>query len=204
MSEPVDTGDVDVAALPTTVFGPRDMGWWGAVGFMAIEGTTLVVAASAYLYLWRNTPTWPPEHTLRPSLLWPTITVAVLVLSNIPMHRITRVARALDLPGLRRWMLVASVLSVAFVFLRWQDMLALNTRWDTNAYASSAWFIAGMHASLLVMNACETLVFTAFLHTKRVTERHFSDACDAVAYWYFMTLVWVPLYALVYLGPYLF
>ena len=196
--------DVDVATLPTTVFGPRDLGWWGTVGFMAIEGTTLLVAASAYLYLWRNTPTWPPEHTLRPSLFWPTLSMAVLVLSNLPMLGVSRAAHRFDLAALRRWMIVASLLSVAFGFLRWQDMLALNARWDTNAYASAAWLTAGLHASLLVMNACETVVFTVFIHTDRVTDRHFSDASDAGVYWVFMTLVWVPLYGLLYLGPYLF
>jgi heme/copper-type cytochrome/quinol oxidase subunit 3 len=194
---------VDVAALPTTVFGPRALLWWGTLSFMAIEGTTLFVCVAAYLYLWRNFPTWPPEHTLRPSLLWPTISLAVILVSNIPLMLADKAARRLDLPALRRWMVVALVLGFAFLFLRWQDLLALNCRWDTNAYGSIAWITVGMHASLLVFNALETLVFVAILFSRRVEERYFSDASESCFYWYFMTLAWVPLYITVYLTPYL-
>ena len=194
---------VDVAALPTTVFGPRALLWWGTLSFMAIEGTTLFICVAAYLYLWRNFPTWPPEHTLRPSLLWPTISLAVILVSNIPLMLADKAARRLDLPALRRWMVVALVLGFAFLFLRWQDLLALNCRWDTNAYGSIAWITVGMHASLLVFNALETLVFVAILFSNRVEERYFSDASESCFYWYFMTLAWVPLYITVYLTPYL-
>jgi cytochrome c oxidase subunit 3 len=194
---------VNVAALPTTVFGPRALLWWGTLSFMAIEGTTLFVCVAAYLYLWRNFPTWPPEHTLRPSLLWPTIGLAVILVSNIPLMLADKAARRLDLPALRRWMGVALVFGFAFLFLRWQDLLALNCRWDTNAYGSIAWITVGMHASLLVFNALETLVFVAILFSNRVEERYFSDASESCFYWYFMTLAWVPLYITVYLTPYL-
>jgi cytochrome c oxidase subunit I+III len=194
---------VNVAALPTTVFGPRALLWWGTLSFMAIEGTTLFICVAAYLYLWRNFPTWPPEHTLRPTLLWPTIDLAVLLVSNIPLMLADKAARRLDLRALRRWMLVALAFGFAFLFLRWQDLLALNCRWDTNAYGSIAWITVGMHGSLLAFNALETLVFVAILFSNRVEERYFSDASESCFYWYFMTLAWVPLYITVYLTPYL-
>ena len=105
---------VNVAALPTTVFGPRALLWWGTLSFMVIEGTTLFICVAAYLYLWRNFPTWPPEHTPRPSLLWPTIGLAVLLVSNIPLLLADKAARRLDVAALRRWMLVALVFAFAF------------------------------------------------------------------------------------------
>jgi cytochrome c oxidase subunit 3 len=193
---------VNVATLPTTVFGPRALLWWGTLSFMAIEGTTLFICVASYLYIWRNFPTWPPEHTPRPSLLWPTMGLAVLLVSNIPIALADRAARRLDLPALRRWMLVAAALAVVFLLFRWQDLLALNCRWDTNAYGSIAWITVGVHGSLLVFNALETLVFVAILFS-RFEERYFSDASESCFYWYFMTLAWVPLFVTVYLTPYL-
>ncbi len=194
---------VNVAALPTTVFGPRALLWWGTLSFMVIEGTTLFICVAAYLYLWRNFPTWPPEHTPRPSLLWPTIGLAVLLGSNIPLLLADKAARRLDVAALRQWMLVALVLALVFLFLRWQDLQALNCRWDSNAYGSIAWITVGVHASLLIFNAFETLVFVAILFSNRFEERYFSDANESCFYWYFMTLTWVPLYITVYLTPYL-
>jgi cytochrome c oxidase subunit I+III len=194
---------VDVSGLPTAVFGPRAMLWWGTLSFMAIEGMTLVVCVACYFYLWRNEATWPPEHTVRPSLLWPTISLAVLLLSNVPVRLADKAAHRLALPAARRWFTLALVFAVAFLPLRWMDLLALNCRWDTNAYGSVAWLTAGVHATLLWLNLFETLGFVALLYSSKFQERHFTDVSESCFYWYFMTGAWVPLYAMVYLTPYL-
>src|SRR5829696_3862331 len=59
---------VDLRGLPDVVFGPRDLMWWGTLGFILIEGFTLVLCAAAYVYLTQNYSTWPPENTPLPSL----------------------------------------------------------------------------------------------------------------------------------------
>ena len=50
---------LDVSTLPTTVFGHRSHMWWGTLGFMLIEGTTLLVCVASYFYLRLNFTTWP-------------------------------------------------------------------------------------------------------------------------------------------------
>src|SRR5918994_6482665 len=117
---------LDVSHLPTTVFGHRSHMWWGTLGFMLIEGTTLFACIASYLYLRLNFTVWPPEHTLRPAILWPTVHVAILLASLGPVLLADRAARRFDLGGVRRWFVVASLFGIAFLFLRWQDLLALN------------------------------------------------------------------------------
>jgi cytochrome c oxidase subunit 3 len=192
---------VDVSQLPTVAFGPRDMMWWGTIGFMAIEGTTLFICAASYLYLRLNFYTWPPEHTLRPALFWPTLQVAAMFLSNVPQGLAHRAALNLDLGGVRRWMLVVSILSIAFVAIRWQEFLAINARWDTNAYGSIMWITLGFHGTILLLQAIETMIFTIFLFGDRIEEKHFSDVVDSAFYWYFMTGSWIVLYPVVFLTP---
>jgi heme/copper-type cytochrome/quinol oxidase subunit 3 len=144
---------------------------------------------------------WPPEHTPLPSMFWPTIGALFLVASNLAMMVLKRAARRADLAQVRRWLIVASVLSVIFVGLRWLDFQSLNVRWDTNAYASAAWMVAGFHATLVLTNAVETVVFAWIMFSDKRTERHFSDVYDSCDYWIFLTWSWVPLYATVFLGP---
>ena len=36
--------ELDVTGLPEVVFGHRALAWWATIGFMAIEGTTLLVS----------------------------------------------------------------------------------------------------------------------------------------------------------------
>jgi heme/copper-type cytochrome/quinol oxidase subunit 3 len=194
---------VDVSRLPTATFGPRDLMWWGTAGFVAIEGTTLFICVATYFYLRFNFLSWPPEHTLRPSLLWPTIQAALMLASNGPNYLLQRSARALDLAAVRKWVVVEAVLSVVFVALRWQEFLSLNVRWDANAYGSIAWATVGFHATLLLLQMVETMVFGVFLYGDKIEEKHFSDAYDSAFYWYFMTGSWVVLYAIVFLSPYL-
>ena len=195
------TSNVDVSGLPTTTFSHRSLAWWGTLGFMAIEGTTLFIGVVAYFYLSRNFQTWPPEHTLRPSVLWPTVQVLLLLASLVPAVLADRAAYRIDLPKLRQWFVVMLLFEVVSVIVRWQEFLSLNVRWDSNAYGSAAWTLVGLHSTLLVADLIETAVLTAILFSSRVLDRHYSDATDVTFYWYFLVALWVPIYVIVYLSP---
>jgi heme/copper-type cytochrome/quinol oxidase subunit 3 len=195
------TSNVDVSGLPTTTFNHRSLAWWGTLGFMAIEGTTLFIGVVAYFYLSRNFQTWPPEHTLRPSVLWPTVQVLLLLASLVPAVLADRAAYRIDLPKLRQWFVVMLLFEVVSVIVRWQEFLSLKVRWDSNAYGSAAWTLVGLHSTLLVADLIETAVLTAILFSSRVLDRHYSDATDVTFYWYFLVALWVPIYVIVYLSP---
>ncbi|HEX2251044.1 MAG TPA: cytochrome c oxidase subunit 3 [Gemmatimonadales bacterium] len=192
---------LDASTLPTTTFSHRSLAWWGTVGFMAIEGTTLFIAVVAYFYLRRNFAAWPPEHILRPDLFWPTVQVILLLASLVPVVLADRAAYRIDVPRLRRWLLVALGFEIVAVVIRWQEFLALNVRWDTNAYGSVVWTLVGFHTTLLLVDVLETAVLLGILYSKRRLERHISDATDVTFYWYFLVATWIPLYVIVYLSP---
>jgi heme/copper-type cytochrome/quinol oxidase subunit 3 len=194
---------IDVSALPTTVFGPRGVTWWATVAFMAIEGTTLAGAVAAYIYLRRNFPDWPPAPTPRPDLLLPTINALVLLSVIIPMRVAAGAARRFDLRRVRVGLLIALLLSAVAVALRIADFSALNTRWDTDAYGSVAWIVVGLHSTLLIVDLIESAVITQITFSSRLQPHHFSDVEDAAIYQYFLSLIWLPLYALVYLSPWI-
>ena len=192
---------IDVAALPTIVFGRRGITWWGTVGFMVIEASTLVVCAVTYLYLRKNQHVWPPEPHRLPSLLLPSFSALLLALSNIPNRWLHHRARDLDKPGVRRGLLIMATLATVAVGMRVFDFRELNVHWDTNAYASAAWITVAFHTTLLVFEMLETWVFTVLFWHGPVEGKHFVDAEDNCVYWYFMSLVWIPMYALLYISP---
>ena len=192
---------VDVSRLPTTVFGHRSHMWWGTLGFMLIEGTTLFVCIASYFYLRLNFTTWPPEHTLLPSVFWPTVHVGVLLASIVPIVLADRAAHRLDLGGVRRWFVVASLFAVSFLFLRWQDFLALNVRWDSNAYGSIVWFLLGTHTAHVLTDIVDTAFLATILMTGRLDASRFVDVAENASYYYFVVLSWLPIYALLYFAP---
>jgi heme/copper-type cytochrome/quinol oxidase subunit 3 len=193
----------DVSGLPTTTFGHRSMMWWGTLGYLIIEGSTLVISAGCYFYLRKNFSTWPPEHVFRPGLTAAAIQAGLMLVSNVPMATVDRAARRLDLRTVRSGMVICSVLAVVMCIVRTFEFGALHVRWDTNAYGSAAWATLVTHSTLLLLETVESLVFTALLFSPSMEQRDLSGAVDNAVYWYFMTLAWLPLAAVVFLSPYL-
>jgi cytochrome c oxidase subunit I+III len=191
----------DVAELPTVTFGSKSLMWWGTLGFIVIEGWTTALLVVAYLYLRQNYETWPPLRTPYPSLLIPTINVLVMLVSCIPAYLVAQAARRLDEAAVKRWLLIMSLAVVPTIVLRWWELWAINTRWDTTAYGSAAWTIVGFHTSLLLLDVVDTLGLTLFYFIREMPARTYSDTVDNSNYWYFTVGLWVAIYLIVYVGP---
>jgi cytochrome c oxidase subunit III len=195
---------VDASALPTEGFGVASPTWWGTLGFMVIEGSTLLLCAMAYTYLSRRSPLWPPSGTPLPSLLVGTVVVAVLLVSLIPAVLLHRAAKRMDRGAVLLMLLIGAVVEAIVIVLRAYELHALPMRWDGTAYGSTVWFTLGAHTTLLVLDFGETLVFGVLLLTGPVAKRHFADVADSAMYWFFIVLTWVPLYFMLYVSPRLF
>ena len=195
---------IDVSELPTVTFGPRSLMWWGTLGFATIEGWTVILLLGSYLYLRQNFGAWPPLRTPHPSLLIPTINLALMLISIVPTYITARAAQRLDEPAVKRWLLISCIVITPTVVLRWWELTALGTRWDTNAYGSAAWTIVGYHASLLLLDVLDTIGLTLFYYTRPMPVKTFSDTSDNSFYWYFTVGIWIPIYFIVYVGPRIF
>ena len=194
----------DASMLPTVTYGPRSLMWWATLGFSTIEGWTTALLVASYLYLRQNYDSWPPLRTPNPSLLVPTINIVLMALSIVPAELASRAGKRLDKRGVQFWLLVTSAVCVAILVLRWWELWALRTRWDTNAYGSAAWTIVGFHASLLLFDVIDTIGLTIFFWFRRLPLKSYSDVSDNTFYWYFTIGVWLPIYLIVYVGPHLF
>lgn len=194
----------NVAALPTVTFGHRSLMWWGTLGFMVIEGWTLALLVVSYFYLRQNYETWPPLRTPHPSLLVPTINLLIMFVSLVPMYLAAAAAKKLEEDGVKRWLVISSIISLPIAVLRWWELWALNVRWDTNAYGSAAWVIVGFHTSLLLLDVADTWGLTLFYFLKPMPLKAFSDTTDNTFYWYFTIGIWIPVYLIIYVGPRIF
>jgi cytochrome c oxidase subunit III len=193
---------IDVSALPTVTFKDKSLMTWGTIAFMTIEGWTLALCVIAYLYVRHNFETWPPPRVPNPDLFVPTVNLGIMLVSLIPAWWTARRARVLDKRAVTLGLFVSGVLGLAILAIRWFELWALNVRWDTNAYGSVAWLVVGMHATLLVIDVADTVALAALLKTSEVPPHFFGDVWDNSMYWMFMVLAWIPIFALVYLGPY--
>jgi cytochrome c oxidase subunit III len=184
-----------VDELPTYGFGPQSGPWWGAMGFIAIEGMGFAISIGAYLYLFAVNPEWP-INSPAPDL-WPgTAETVIFLLSVIPNEITNRAARRLDIGSVRIWMIVMSVIGMTLLVLRGFEFAHLNVRWDSDAYGSIVWVILALHTTHLATDLADTIVLSVLMFTQHAKLRRFSDVTDNAFYWNFVVLAWLPLYFL--------
>jgi cytochrome c oxidase subunit III len=192
---------LDVSGLPRVGFDHHNLLWWGTLGFIVIEGFTLVLMVASHFYLRINEYDWPPGRTPDPDLLVPTINVVILLATIFPMRMVEKAARRYDRPTVARWLLVAVAMAVVSTVLRWYELQALNARWDANAYASTAWGVVVLHSTLLVTDLFETGVFAVLFNRGPVQKKLFPDVTEAAFYQYFLSTTWAVLYFIIYWAP---
>jgi len=190
---------LDISTLPTFAFGNRSPMWWGTLGLMLIEGTVFALTIMAYFYLRSHAPTWPMS-TFPPELIWGNLNTAIMLASIVPNHYAKKAAERLDLKKTQFWMVMCMLASVAFLAVRVLEFGALNTRWDSDAYGSVVWMLMALHTTHLITDAFDSGVLTALTFTGLMEGKRYVDVSENAAYWYFVVLSWLPIYAVVYWG----
>ncbi len=159
-----------------------------------------VIVLISYFYLRLRVPEWPPSLP-DPSLTPGVVTTLILLASCIPNYLTKIAAERYDLPRVRLLMAVCIVLAIAANVTRAYEFVALNTSWETNAYASVTWVLLALHTSHLITDLLDTCVLTAIVFTTDVDGPRFVDVSENSLYWYFVVASWIPIYLTIYWAP---
>jgi cytochrome c oxidase subunit III len=196
----IDGPVLDVSRTPSFQFGYRSVMWWGVMGMIAIEGTVFALTIFSYLYLWAHAESWPPGVP-PPDLLWGTVNTVIMLASALPNHWTKKKAEEFDLHKVRIGLLTCLVFGFAFLIVRIPEFVALNARWDTNAYGSMIWLLLGLHTVHLLTDVFDSIVLTVLFFTGPLEGKRFVDISENSLYWYFVVLAWLPIYFLIYWFP---
>lgn len=191
---------LDVQALPSFGFSHRSLMWWGTQGLMVVEGTVFALLIGAYFYVANQAPRWPLTGP-PPDLRWGLVHTAVALLSLWPNHRVKQKAEQLDLPAVRRGLIVHSLVGVLLLAVRWAEFRHLNVGWDDDVYGSLVWLLLGLHTVHLLTDVYDTFVLTALVWSRKMELRRFGDVSENALYWYFVVWSWLPIAAVVYGVP---
>ncbi|HEY8592443.1 MAG TPA: cytochrome c oxidase subunit 3 [Sphingomicrobium sp.] len=199
-------GDVrftqDVAELPTHKFGPSSLTWWGIIAFMVIEGMFFALAFAAYFMIMGHEQGWPPEGRQAADLIPGTLFTIGILLSEIPNTIIKKAAERYDTPAVRLWMPIMVAIGAALLIIRGFEFNNLNCRWTDDAYSSIIWALLLLHTTHLLTDWIDTIVLAALMNTDEGYEgRRFVDVDENSLYWRYVWLMWLPIYATIYLVP---
>jgi cytochrome c oxidase subunit III len=192
---------IDVSHLPTYAFGHRALTWWATWSMIFMEGTMLIVFFISYFFLRTRVTNWPPGVMRQPDLLWGTVNLGIILASAVPNQFAKKAAEKLDLRGVRLWMIVTFLFALAFSVVRIFEFRALNCWWDDNAYGSIVWANMVFHTTHLLTDMVDTVVLIVLMFTGPVEGKRFVDVSENSIYWDFVVVMWVMVYAVIYLGP---
>jgi cytochrome c oxidase subunit 3 len=191
---------LDVSRLPEYGFGARSPVWWGTVGFCVLEGMGFLVAIGGYLYLAFLNQQWPLSAPPA-DLFWSSLLTAIAVISVWPNWLAKQNGEHEDLPKVRRYLVIMSLVGTVLIIIRIFEFGALHVRWDQNAYGSMVWVLLGLHTAHIVTDVIDTIVLTVLMFTRHGRGKRFSDVSDNAFYWNFVVLSWLPIYVLLYWAP---
>jgi len=192
----------DLGELPTHKFGTSSLTWWGIIGFMIIEGAFFGLTFAAYFFLMGHEQGWPPEGRQPPNLLWGTLFLIVILLSEIPNTMIKKAAHERDVPTIRMLMPVIILAGAVLLVIRGFEFNNLNCRWTDDAYSSIIWALLFLHTTHILTDWGDTIVLWLLMRTEVGWEwRRLIDTDENCLYWRYVWLLWIPVYLMIYWVP---
>lgn len=171
------------------------------VGMTLFLGSELMFFAALfamYFTLRAQSKVWPPTGT-ELDLIGPTIFTALLVLSSGTMQAAIRSIRLGDRTRMRRWVWLTIALGVAFLVGQGADYSSRNFQISSNAYGSAFFTMTGFHALHVLAGLVLLLVVQGRLAAGAYSRDDHGGAEAVAYYWHFVDVVWLGLYATVFL-----
>lgn len=191
-----------LGALPVGGQGKRAGGWWGVWTLIATEAALFAYLLFSYLYLAAtNGAHWPPEGP--PKLAPGGVATALLLGSSVVVWGAERllVHRRRVLAGAA--LLLAIVMGVVFSGIQLDEYSKHPYGPSGNLYGSLYFTITGFHLAHVLIG----LIVLAFLLVWTLLgyfdEKHRATLTIGSAYWHFVDVVWLFIFATLYLSPYL-
>lgn len=191
---------LDVSRLPPIAFAHRDPMWWAVMGVVAIEATMIALLLVAYVYVSDRTTPFPPAHmddviaylAAGDALLW--------ALSGIPQHMASRAAIRADVRGMRRNLVIATILVIWACVLQAWVFVQLPFAWDAHAFGSVVWGLYGLNFVHGLTAILEDGLSLAILYRAPVIEhKHRTDIELSSPLVYFVIVANFVIFAVVFL-----
>lgn len=191
----------NASALPAYSISTQAPLWWGQLLMAAIEGTIFCILIAMYFYIRLSVDVWPPPGIQFPRLTLPTIALIPLVLSCAGSYLASEAAKRNDRRGMLLGMLLNITLATTFLVLRAIEWRSFNFTWESDAHGSLVWAVLFLHTLDAVADLLYTFVLVVIVAIGRYgPKQRLGVHVDSVI-WYFIALIWIPLYVVLYWGP---
>jgi cytochrome c oxidase subunit III len=175
----------------------------GTIVWLASELMFFSGLFAAYLTLRAATPVWPPFHDVVDAKTVGVATV-VLVLSSGTMQLAVRAVHRNRLAEFRAWLAFTWALGLIFEGMQIVDYVTRNFALQQSAFSGAFYVLTGIH----FLHVAGGLAAMVFMYLRSANPRirfggHRSTPHVEMLsyYWHFVDVVWIGLYAMIWLLP---
>ena len=194
---------LDVSHLPPYDISSRAPLWWGQFLIAIIEGTMFFILIAAYFYTRLRMDVWPPPGDQFPHTLLPSLALIPLIASAAGSYLASEGAKKNSRTGMIGGLLLNVVLAGAFLAMRFVEWHSFNFNWKTDAFGSYVWAFLGLHTFDCIADIAFTVVLQVNVLSGRYGEKQRLGVHVDSVVWYFLVAIWIPIYIVVYWGPWL-
>jgi heme/copper-type cytochrome/quinol oxidase subunit 3 len=194
---------LDVSGLPAYEISNRAPLWWGQFFMALIEASLFFILIAMYFYVRLSVDVWPPPGVPPLGLTMPTLALIPLLLSAVGSYVASEGAKKDERNKMIAGLVANLVLAIAFFALRFIEWRTFNFTWASDIHGTLVWSILFLHSFDAIADLIMTTVLIIILVLgKHGPKQRLAVHVDSVL-WYFIVLIWIPLYVAVYWGPHL-
>ena len=172
-----------------------------AIGIMIWLGSELMFFSGLFAALFTiraHLAVWPPAGTELDTLQAGIFTI-ILVASSGTMWRAVWLEEHGERRKARHWIYITIVMGSMFVGNQVYEWVNLATRWYTNSYGSVFFITTGLHGLHVFIGLLAMALLLGRMRGKGGAPGELAAVQGVSYYWHFVDVVWVGLYACLFL-----
>jgi cytochrome c oxidase subunit III len=172
-----------------------------AVGILIWLGSELMFFAALFAALFTiraHLTAWPPTGT-KLDVLQAGIFTFILVASSGTMWWAVWHEEHQERAKARLWVIISMVMGALFLGNQFYEWIHQTTRWSTNAYGSVFYITTGLHGLHVFIGLVAMALLLGRLRGKAGDPGELATFQGVSYYWHFVDVVWVGLYACLFL-----
>lgn len=175
--------------------------WWGMLCLFATEGILFAYLIFSYAYLGsQGYQAWPPTSG-PPSLALAVPATILLVGSSFVLEYAKRRARKGAVGIARTALGIGILMGAGFLALSLKEWSDKPFSLSADSYSSIYFVLTGTHLAHVAIGLIALTVLLVWSLSGRVQAGHEQHRTLVVLYWHFVDVVWLFVFATVYLSP---
>ncbi|UFP96604.1 cytochrome c oxidase subunit 3 [Gloeobacter morelensis] len=177
-----------------------DLRMLGFTLFLISEGMLFVGLFVAYLTYRAAAPAWPPAGTPELEKILPAIFTVILVASSGVIMLAERALKHGDMGQFRLFWLLTTAMGTIFVAGQAYEWMHLEFGLKDGLFGGTFYVLTGFHGMHVIIGLLlQAVVFFRSFKTNHYTPAsHFGVGASSL-YWHFVDVVWIFLFALLYI-----